>query len=113
MKQGKYPAEFRIQEYKAWPHPDAQSETHKTSPYSLRDNPTGISVKDGEQLMIFVGDTHGQTVSAVIQNLDVPGGDGFGGTSYPLSEGANKITARNKGLMYILYHTLTMKLLSL
>ena len=59
MKQGKYPAEFRIQEYKAWPHPDAQSETHKTSPYSLRDNPTGISVKDGEQLMIFVGDTHG------------------------------------------------------
>lgn len=42
--------------------------------------------------MIFVGDTHGQTVSAVIQNLDVPGGDGFGGTSYPLSEG-NKITA--------------------
>lgn len=55
--------------------------------------------------MIFVGDTHGQTVSAVIQNLDVPGGDGFGGTSYPLSEGANKITARNKGLMYILYHT--------
>ena len=105
MKQGKYPAEFRIQKYKAWPHPDAQSETHKTSPYSLRDNPTGISVKDGEQLMIFVGDTHGQTVSAVIQNLDVPGGDGFGGTSYPLSEGANKITARNKGLMYILYHT--------
>lgn len=53
MKQGKYPAEFRIQEYKAWPHPDAQSETHKTSPYSLRDNPTGISVKDGEQLMIL------------------------------------------------------------
>ena len=91
MKQGKYPAEFRIQEYKAWPHPDAQSETHKTSPYSLRDNPTGISVKDGEQLMIFVGDTHGQTVSAVIQNLDVPGGDGFGGTSYPLSEGPTRL----------------------
>lgn len=105
MKQNKYPTEFRIQEYRAWPHPDAQSLTHKTNPYSLRDNPTGISVKSGEQLMIFVGDTHGQNVSVVIQNLDVPGGDGFGGSSYSLSEGANKITARNKGLMYVLYHT--------
>lgn len=72
MKQGKYPTEFRIQDYKAWPNPDDQSKTHKTSPYSLRDNPTGISVKDGEQLMVLVGDTHGQIISAVIQNLTSP-----------------------------------------
>lgn len=105
MKQGRYPSEFRIQTYKAWPHPDAPAETHKTTPYSLRDNPTGISVKNNDPIMIFVGDTHGYTVNALIQNLDVPGGDGFGGSSYPLSVGANKIIARNKGLMYILYHT--------
>lgn len=105
LKAGKYPKEFRIQEYKAYPHPDEQAATHKTNPYSLLDNPTGIAVKDGEQLMVFVGNTNGQTVSMMVQNLDVPGGDGFGGNSYPLVEGANKIKTSGKGLVYIMYHT--------
>lgn len=48
MIKGKYPAEFRISEFKAYPNPDIQSETHKTNPYSQLDNPTGISVKAGE-----------------------------------------------------------------
>lgn len=105
LKAGKYPKEFRVQEYKAYPHPDDQAATHKTNPYSLLDNPTGISVKSGEQLMVFVGETNGQTVSMKIQDLDVPGGDGFGGSSYPLTKGANKITTSDKGLVYIMYHT--------
>lgn len=105
LKAGKYPKEFRVQEYKAYPHPDDQATTHKTNPYSLLDNPTGISVKNGEQLMVFVGETNGQTISMKVQDLDVPGGDGFGGSSYPLVEGANKITTSNKGLVYIMYHT--------
>lgn len=60
------------------PDPDIQSETHKTNPYSLLDNPTGISVKEGETLVVMVGDTHGQNIGMKVQNLDVPGGDGFG-----------------------------------
>lgn len=105
LKAGKYPKEFRIQEYKAYPHPDDQAATHKTNPYSLLDNPTGISVKDGEELIVLVGNTNGQTISMLVQNLDVPGGDGFGGNSYPLVEGANKIKTSGKGLIYIMYHT--------
>ena len=31
MIKGKYPAEFRISEFKAYPNPDIQSETHKTN----------------------------------------------------------------------------------
>lgn len=54
--------------------------------------------------MIFVGDIYGQIVSVVIQNLDVFGGDGFGGIFYLLFEGVNKIMVWNKGLMYILYY---------
>jgi len=84
MFKDKYDRNFRVEDYKAFPNPDIQSETHKTNPYSLLDNPTGISVKEGETLVVMVGDTHGQNIGMKVQNLDVPGGDGFGGVTYPL-----------------------------
>lgn len=106
MFNGQYPREFRIQEYSAWPHPDVWARENKTSTLSLLDNPTGIAVAGGEELVVFVGDTHGYTLSLKIQDLDLPGGDGYNNASfYPLSTGANKIKARNKGLAYLFYHT--------
>lgn len=107
MLEGKYPSEFRIQGYKAYPHPDMQASTNKTSPYSLLDNPTGVAAEQGKELIIFVGDTHGETLSLKIQNLDYPGGDGYynGSSSYPLSTGVNKIKPTNSGLLYVLFHT--------
>lgn len=107
LLEDKYPSEFRIQEYKAYPHPDMQAEVNKTGPYSLLDNPTGIVAEEGKELIIFVGDTYGETIGLKIQNLDQPGGDGYwnGSSSYSLSEGINKITPTNKGLVYVLYHT--------
>ena len=105
LKAGKYPSEFRIQEYKAYPHPDTQAKANKTSPYSLLDNPTGMAIGDGEELVIFVGETAGQKIQIRIQDLAVPGDDGFGGISYTLNEGVNQIHAPKKGLIYILYHT--------
>lgn len=100
----KYPSEFRIADFKAYPHPDRQSATHKTNPYSLLDNPTGIFVENGEQLVVMAA-LHGAKASLRVQNLDCPGGDGFGGDTYPLAEGANKIKMAHKGLVYVLYHT--------
>jgi len=103
---GNYPREFRIQDYKAWPHPDQWARENKTSTLSLLDNPTGISVTEGDELIVFVGNTNGYTLSMKIQNLDKAGGDGYGNASfYPLSQGVNKIKARNKGLAYVFYHT--------
>lgn len=104
MLKGKYPSEFRISEYKAYPNPDIQSATHKTNPYSQLDNPTGIGVKAGDNLIVLVGDTHGYDIGIRVQNLDSPG-DGFGGETYPLSKGINKLTMNSKGLIYVMYHT--------
>lgn len=106
LSKGEYPSEFRIQEYRAWPHPDAWAKVNKTSTLSLLDNPTGIYVEAEDELVVFVGQTSGYTLSLKIQDLDKPGGDGYGNASfYPLSEGVNKIKPRNKGLAYVFYHT--------
>lgn len=105
MFKGKYDRNFRVADYKAFPHPDIQSETHKTNPYSLLDNPTGISVGAGETLVVMVGDTYGQSIGMKVQNLDAPGSDGFGGVTYPLYRGINKLTMTGKGLVYVMYHT--------
>lgn len=106
MFKKEYPRAFRIQEYKAYPHPNVIAQTNKTSQYSLLDNPTGIRVNAGDELIVFVGETQGYPISIKIQNLDQPGGDGYGNASYyGLSQGVNKIKAQNKGLIYVFYHT--------
>lgn len=100
----RYEKEFRIDTFRAYPHPDEDAATHKTSPYSLLDNPTGIAVAEGEQLVVLA-DLKGQSgVSLRVQNLDAPGGDGFGGIEYPLASGVNKLTMQSKGLAYVMYH---------
>ena len=71
LKAGKYPSEFRIQDYKPYPHPDMAAKTHKTSPYSILDNPTGMAVNAGDELVLFVGDTGGRKLQMRIQDLAV------------------------------------------
>ncbi|MGL4327807.1 MAG: M60 family metallopeptidase, partial [Tannerellaceae bacterium] len=99
MFDDRYPRDFRIANYKAYRHPDIMAKVNKTSPYSLRDNPTGIHFKAGEEVVIMMGDTHGATVSLQVQNL----AEGYGGNNYPLSKGLNKFTITNEGLGYIMY----------
>ncbi|MDR0421551.1 MAG: M60 family metallopeptidase, partial [Proteiniphilum sp.] len=103
----RYPAEFRIQEYSAWPNPLVWEKVNKASSQSLLDNPTGIAVSQGEELVVFVGDTHGYNLSIKVQNLDKPGGDGYHSEAsfYPLTKGVNKIRTDRKGLVYLFYHT--------
>jgi hypothetical protein len=98
---GFYDPEFRVQEYRAWQHPNKQAAINKTAQYSLRDNPTGIYVSQGEDLVVFVGDTHEQGISLLTQ--DLPTG-GFDSRSYPLKRGLNKIRIAAKGLIYIQYY---------
>lgn len=108
MYAGKYDTEFRVAEYRAWPHPQISAKNRKTWPQNLLDNPTGIVAKKGEELIFFVGPTHGYELSIKIQNLDAPGGDGYGGccsSFYPVYEGLNVITPTNDGLIYLFYHT--------
>ena len=105
LLKGTYPQEFRIATYHAYPHPDIQAKINKTGAFSLFDNPTGISVEANENLIVLVGNTHRKNLKLRIQNLDYPNGDGFGGQTYPLREGINKIHVSKKGLVYLMYHT--------
>ncbi len=104
MYNGKYESEFRIASYKPYPDPDVQADENKTSTYSLLDNPTGMSVTTGEELIVMA-DLQGQTVSLRVQNLYEPDGDGYGGTDYPLADGVNKLTIEEGGLIYLIYNT--------
>lgn len=106
LHKGSYPHEFRIQNYHAWPHPDDWARVNKTSTLSLLDNPTGISVEENDELIVFVGPTEGYKIGLKVQNLNKPGGDGYGNASYySLSQGVNKLKMKNKGLIYVFYHT--------
>ena len=96
MYHGRYKKEFRINTFHAYPHPDVQAVENKTTPYSLLDNPTGIALESGETMVVMVDDLQGQQVSLRVQNLDKPGGDGFGGMEYSLSTGINKFKECSK-----------------
>lgn len=102
---GTYNSEFRIQEYKAWQHPDIMSTINKTGKYSLHDNPTGIWASADEEIVVFAGNLNGQVVSLFIQNPDSPK---IGhGTYFPVTSGMNKVKATHEGLIYVMYHVMS------
>ena len=101
---GTYPSEFRIQTYRAYPNSAEEASENKIQfAYSRLDNPTGISVSEGEEVVVFVGPMGGQAISIGVQNLDVSSGDGYGVMTYGLREGVNKITMDKEGLLYVMY----------
>lgn len=109
---GAYPSDFRIASYKAWMNPETQRKQIRNSfAYSLLDNPTGIIAEKDTELVVLVGETNGANLSIKIQNLDNKDieteGDGYyvGSSTYLLKKGANKIIPRNRGLIYVLYHS--------
>lgn len=107
MYNNKYPHEFRIADYKAYPHPDVQAGENKTGTYSILDNPTGIFVAEGENLAVMADLKGMESVVIRIQDLDTPGKDGFdaGVATYTLRNGINTLQMKRKGLIYVMYHT--------
>lgn len=106
MRQGTYPREFRIADYQAYPDPKLQQQAHSTQfPYSELDNPTGISVRSGEDLVVFVGATKGNTLSLRVTDFSALGWNNYSTdrTEYPLAEGMNKIKVNRPGLVHIIY----------
>ena len=107
-----YEKEFRIQAYQPYSNPEEWAEKLMTKKYSALNNPTGISVKQGDEILLLVGDTYGHSIS--VQNVGeetVPSAEGnyvqtaASGDSYFLQEGVNKITAQRTGMLFIIYHT--------
>jgi hypothetical protein len=99
---GEYSAE-RTRYYKPYRHPDRIAAEWKTNPYSLWDNPTGIYARDGEDIVVFVGDTHDETITLGLADIEDHGG--LYRMTYPLKQGNNKVRVPHDGLLYIHYYT--------
>ena len=100
----RYESEFRAQEYRAWQHPDVQAVENKTIAYSIRDNPTGIYVRHNEVLDVIVGETYEKNISIISMELSGGAAGADFEQSYTLSQGINRIIARNSGLLYLQYY---------
>lgn len=92
---------FRIMECEPYQLPSTIQKEYKISPYSELDNATGIFVKNGEELLIFVGEMHGENVGLSVVDFN----KGYSKTDYSLVEGVNRIEMKGEGLVYIMYNT--------
>ncbi|WP_303011078.1 M60 family metallopeptidase [uncultured Bacteroides sp.] len=100
-----YPSEFRIAEFKAGQNPKKDAQRNKTNQYGILDNPTGIAVTEGDELVVFADLNNASNVSLLIQNLNKPNGDGYGqGEKLILADGINRTVAKNDGLVYVIYN---------
>lgn len=109
--------EFRIGEFGAYYNPQLDASRNKTAQYSIRDNPTGIKVDAGDELIVFVsGIPAGQNVSLKVQGLSAYTNSGYvfssaSGPSFMLANGVNKIHvpsfAAGSGLIYVQYQVNT------
>lgn len=107
-KYSEYEKEFRIQEYKPYSNTVEWAERLMTKKYTILDNPTGITVKEGDEIVLLVGDTYGHSIS--VQNVGESGEEGKKqteamGDSYFLQSGINKIKINKTGMLFIIYQT--------
>lgn len=96
-----YPKEFRIQEYKAYPSPVISASRNKSAKYSQLDNPTGIFIEEGDDIVVFVEKNSGYIF---LRSIDYEK-DYTSSSDYKLNEGLNKFKANQKGLLYMMYHS--------
>lgn len=98
---GKYSTEYRVQEYEPYREVSDLAKELKTSSYCQFENPTGMYFNKGEDLVVFVGPTNGETVGLRVTDFGQSGDD----YSYPLDEGINVLTMAGNGNGYVNYYT--------
>ncbi|WP_285829076.1 M60 family metallopeptidase [Bacteroides acidifaciens] len=104
--------EFRIRNYEAYSDVNIWANKLMTKHYSCLDNLTGISVEQNDEIIVLVGDTHGQDVSLQCVGEertnfleDAPYVQtAASGDIYYLKQGVNKITIRNRGQLFVMYN---------
>ncbi|MBQ1254113.1 MAG: M60 family metallopeptidase [Alistipes sp.] len=97
---GDFDPKYRAAYYEPYPHPDVDAKRFRTSGYSLFDNVTGMYFEAGEHI-VFVDETYDTPVS--ISVVDYIRSNGY--DDYILHKGLNKLNIKNKGLIYVRYHT--------
>ena len=116
LKDGRYnewEKDFRVQEYKAYSNNEDWAAKLQTKKYTDLDNPTGIYVKSNDELIVLVGDTHGQTIYLQCIGEETTSytedheyvQPSWTGPSYPLQPGMNKIKMLSDGQLFLKYIT--------
>lgn len=93
---------FRIGAFKSYPDPSIISASNKTSTYGIYDNVTGIFVKWGTEMVVFMDDFQGEISLRVVNH-----NQGFGGIDYVLKPGVNRFKVNTEGLAYLIYQDRT------
>ena len=96
---GVYPAE-RTGLYQTYPDPAIIAAENKTNRMGSYDNVTGIHVKWGEDIVVFVDELVADIVLRVVNHHE-----GYGGQDFFLNPGPNRIISPSNGLIYLIYNT--------
>lgn len=104
--------DFRIREYKAYSEPAKWAETLITKRYGNLDNLTGIAVEKEDEVIVLVGDTHGNdiTLQCIGEEKSTHGEDheyiqtAASGDYYILKSGINKLRMKNRGQLFVMYN---------
>lgn len=107
---GDYSTEFRLGEFGCFLTRSTLISTYKTScGYDPYENPTGIYFEEGDKIVVFAdGIDSSYPVSLCIKcfsNANDISTEGQPVSYYPLSNGANVITASNRGNAYVSYYS--------
>ena len=93
--------EYRTQVLDAYPTVEETARSLKTSGYNPFENPTGIWFSKGEEVVLTVSDTQGETPFLCTYDYEQNGSL----KRYPLESGENKICIEESGLGYLFFYT--------
>ena len=109
MLEGNYSTRYRVGTFTAYPTIASQAKWMKTNGYCRYENPTGIYFSAGDKIVVFAeGIDTKHPVSLTIKcfsNAAAIEQEGQPESSYPLANGANVITAKNRGNAYVYYYS--------
>lgn len=101
--EGTYSTKYRVGEFEAYrPVNDLINELRNSYTYNNHENPTGISFKNGENVMVIAEGIGDYPVTLQVRNF---GPTDFTTDYYPLTNGINVISCKHKGNGYINYYT--------
>ncbi len=91
MENNSYPLQERFRSYENYLSPFVLSKELKTSPYSQFENPTGIYFEEGDEAIVWVGETLGADIELVVADW---ANERQHIKKYPLNQGYNEVTMR-------------------
>lgn len=109
LLEGNYSTKYRVGEFSAYESTSSLASRIKTNSYCAYENPAGIYFSEGDQIVVFAeGISNKYPVNLKIKcfsNANDIETEGQPESTYSLSNGANIITAANRGNAYVAYYS--------